>query len=89
MTVEDFRQSLTAPQPPAGLTPALAGLWWDARAIGHEHTNPPSRTKARRVRGYTPTCIARKAIRATQFIGIVGLVSPFVDNRWMRNGIAS
>jgi hypothetical protein len=30
MTVEDFRQSLTATEPPAELTPALVGLWWDA-----------------------------------------------------------
>jgi len=35
MTAEDFRQSLTATEPPAGLTLtsklALAGLWWDAK----------------------------------------------------------
>jgi len=31
MTVEDFRQSLTAADPPAGLTHALAGLWWDGK----------------------------------------------------------
>jgi hypothetical protein len=31
MTVDDFRQSLAATQPPAGLTPALEGLWWDAK----------------------------------------------------------
>ena len=31
MTLKDFRQSLTAPEPPAGLTLALAGLWWDAK----------------------------------------------------------
>jgi len=31
MTFDDFYNSLTAPQPPAGLTPALAGLWWDAK----------------------------------------------------------
>ena len=31
MTIEDFRQSLTATEPPAGLTHALAGLWWDAK----------------------------------------------------------
>ena len=27
----DFRQSLTAAEPPPGLTLALAGLWWDAK----------------------------------------------------------
>ena len=31
MTLDDFRNSLTAAEPPAALTPALAGLWWDAR----------------------------------------------------------
>jgi hypothetical protein len=31
MTVDDFRQSLTAPKPPAELTLALVGLWWDAK----------------------------------------------------------
>src|SRR5438876_8034961 len=31
MTLNDFRQSLTATEPPAGLTLALAGLWWDAK----------------------------------------------------------
>ncbi len=31
MTLDDFRLSLTATAPPAGLTLALAGLWWDAK----------------------------------------------------------
>jgi hypothetical protein len=31
MTLEDLRQSLAAPQPPAGSTHALAGLWWDGK----------------------------------------------------------
>jgi len=31
MTLDDFRQSLAATDPPAGLTHALAGLWWDAK----------------------------------------------------------
>lgn len=31
MTLNEFRQSLTATQPPAGVTHALAGLWWDAK----------------------------------------------------------
>jgi hypothetical protein len=31
MNLNDFRQSLTAKEPPAGLTPALAGLWWDRK----------------------------------------------------------
>ena len=31
MTVDDFRKSLNATEPPPGLTLALAGLWWDAK----------------------------------------------------------
>jgi hypothetical protein len=31
MTLDDFRQSPIATDPPAGLTHALAGLWWDAK----------------------------------------------------------
>jgi len=31
MTLDNFRQSLTATNPPAGLTQAQAGLWWDAK----------------------------------------------------------
>ncbi len=31
MTLDEFRQSLTATKPPAELTLALAGLWWDGK----------------------------------------------------------
>ena len=31
MTLEDFRQSLNAMEAPAGLSDALAGVWWDAK----------------------------------------------------------
>jgi hypothetical protein len=31
MNLDDFCNSLTASQPPSQLTPALAGLWWDAK----------------------------------------------------------
>jgi hypothetical protein len=31
MTIDDFRESLAATEPPAELTRALAGLWWDAK----------------------------------------------------------
>ena len=39
MTLDDFRQSLPAAEPPAGLSHALAGLWWDGKAdwkLAHE-----------------------------------------------------
>jgi hypothetical protein len=31
VNVDEFRKSLGQPNPPAGLTHALAGLWWDAK----------------------------------------------------------
>ena len=31
MTVDEFRQTLTAAEPPAGTTQALQALWWDAK----------------------------------------------------------
>jgi len=31
MTLEDFKNLLAASSPPADLSPALAGLWWDAK----------------------------------------------------------
>lgn len=31
MTLEEFRNSLSQAAPPASLSAALAGLWWDAR----------------------------------------------------------
>ncbi len=30
MTLDEFRETLKAAEPPAGLTHALSGLWWDA-----------------------------------------------------------
>jgi hypothetical protein len=31
MNLSEFRQTLSREQPPAGLSLALAGLWWDAK----------------------------------------------------------
>ena len=31
MNLDDYRKSLSATEPPAGLTHALVGLWWDAK----------------------------------------------------------
>ena len=31
MDIGAFRESLKSPAPPAGLSPALEGLWWDAK----------------------------------------------------------
>jgi hypothetical protein len=89
MTVDYVCQSLTAATPPAELTPALRAYGGIRRAIGRGLTNLLRGTMATRVRGFTPTCIARKATRAMQRTGTVGLVSLFAGSRWMRNGSAS
>jgi len=55
MTVDDFRQSLTAAEPPANFrspSPDCSGM---AKAIGREPTSLPSRTKASKVHGCTPS----------------------------------
>jgi len=31
MTFVEFKASLSEPEPPAGLAPALTALWWDAK----------------------------------------------------------
>lgn len=31
MSPDEFRQSVSASNPPDGLAPALTGLWWDAK----------------------------------------------------------
>jgi hypothetical protein len=59
ITAEDFRQSLTATDPPAGLTHALAGVCGTRKAIGRGRTNPLRGTKAPRAVGCTLICIAR------------------------------
>jgi hypothetical protein len=48
-----------------------------AKEIGIGLTSRLSRTKASMVHGYTPTCIAKKAIMLTQAIGTVGRGSLF------------
>jgi len=38
MTLDEFRNSVRQPNPPAGLSHALAGLWWDAKGDwNHAH----------------------------------------------------
>jgi len=86
MTLDDFRQSLTAAEPPAGLTHALAGLWWDAKGDwtrAHESAQQDEGTEGSWVHA---TFIGRKAIKATLPIGTVGQASPFAQMRSMRNG---
>jgi len=49
MTLDNFRESLTATEPPAGLTLALAGLWWDAKG---DWTRAQVCSAGRRRRGF-------------------------------------
>src|ERR1700693_777924 len=64
MTVDDFRQSLTAAKPPTELTLALVGLWWDAKGDwkrAHESAQHDEDRKWLRVHA---TSIVRKCIKA-------------------------
>ena len=56
--------------------------------IGREPMSLLRRTKTPTVRECMPACIARKAIKATQSTGMVERVSPFAENRSMRNGLS-
>ena len=55
MNVDEFRKSLGQPSLPAGLTHALAGLWWDARGNwtrAHESAQQDEGTKSSWVHAY-------------------------------------
>ena len=55
LTVAEFRQSLTATAPPATLTDALAGLWWDGKgdwARAHESAQQDEGTEGSWVHAY-------------------------------------
>lgn len=55
MTFETFRQSLTAAEPPAGLSLALLGLWWDAKGdwtMAHESAQQDEGPDGSRVHAY-------------------------------------
>jgi hypothetical protein len=55
MTFDDFRQSLPGAKPPAELTLALAGLWWDAKGDwthAHESAQQVEGAQGSRVHAY-------------------------------------
>src|SRR5271170_6002088 len=55
MNFDEFNNSLSAPQPPASLTPALAGLWWDAKGDwtrAHDHAQQDESREACWVHAY-------------------------------------
>ena len=81
MTVDDFRKSLAASEPPAELTLALAGLWWDGKGDwkrAHESAQQDEGPEGSWVHA---SFIAKKAIRATPHTGIAGRGNLFVGNR--------
>jgi len=55
MTVDDFRESLTAVEPPPELTLALTGLWWDGKGNwtrAHESAQQDEGTEGSWVHAY-------------------------------------
>jgi len=55
MTVDEFRQSHAATEPPAGLTHAVIGLWWDAKGDwkkAHESAQQDEGTEGSWVHAY-------------------------------------
>ena len=55
MTLEEFRQSVGLDSPPRHLTPALAGLWWDAKGQwdhAHESAQQDEGTEGAWVHAY-------------------------------------
>ena len=67
MTLDEFRQSLTATEPPARLTHALAGLWWDAKGDWKRAHDSAQQDAGIEGCGFTRICIANKAIKLDAF----------------------
>ena len=59
-------------EPPAGLTLALAGLWWDAKGDWTRAHESAQQDEGARARGCMPTCTGRKATRTMLRIGKSG-----------------
>jgi hypothetical protein len=89
MTLDDFRQSLTAAQPPAGLTLALAGLWWDAKGDSTRAHESARTDEGPGDRGCMRITTAKEGDQGNAASGMVGRASPIVGNCWMRNGSTS
>jgi hypothetical protein len=90
MSLDDYRQSLTAAHPTAQLPLALAGLWWDAKGDGTKGSRIGSAGLGPQgFRGCAPICIGRKTIGATQPTSTVGRRSLVAESHRMRNGIVA
>jgi hypothetical protein len=75
MTLDEFRKSLTATEPPAGLTHALTGLWWDGKGDWKRAHESAQRDEGSAGSWVHAICISRKAIRATPPIGTAVLAA--------------
>ena len=89
MTLDDFRQSLTATVLPAELTPALAGLWWDAKGDwtrAHESAQQDESPGGSWVHAYLHRKEGDQG-NAAYWYSRAG--SLFAGSHWMRNGAPS
>jgi hypothetical protein len=88
MTLDDFRQSLAATEPPAGLS--FAALWWDRKGDwkrAHNSAQQDEGPEGSWVHAIPPS--QRKATTTTPRIGTVGRGSLCADSHSMRNGSTS
>jgi hypothetical protein len=77
------------PTPPAGLTLALTGLWWDAKGDwtrAHESAQQDEGIEGSWVHAYLHR---KEGDQSNAEYWYVGQVSQFAENRLMRNGSAS
>lgn len=89
MTVDDFRQSLKADDPPAELTLALARLWWDAKGDwtrAHESAQQDEGPEGSWVHAYLHRKEGDQG-NAAYWYGRAG--SLFARSRWIWNGSGS
>jgi hypothetical protein len=89
MTMDEFRKSLIAAQPPAELTPALVGLWWDAKGDwtrAHESAQQDEGPEGSWVHAYLHR---KEGDQGNAAYWYVGRGSLFAEIHWMRNGSAS
>ena len=89
MTLDDFRQSLTQAKPPAELTLALTGLWWDAKCDwtpAHESAQQDEGQDGSWVHAYLHR---KEGDQGNALTGMVERGKLFAENRSMRSGSAS
>ena len=90
MTLDEFRQSLAATNPPAELTHALASLWWDAKGDwkqAHESAQQDEGPEGSWVHAYLHR---KEGDRGNAAYWYTRAGRPIcAGSLWMRNGSAS